>query len=208
MNITVFGASGKVGRRVVARALDNGHRVVANVHSRNPFTEREGLTVRVGDVTDAGTIDDALENADTVISTLGTFGKGGTDVLTEGMRAIIPAMQRRGLKRIVTLTGAGAAWRGDRRGATLTVNRIALRLMEAGALRDAEAHLALLADSPLEWTTVRAPGIRAEGADGYRLSPGVPSLLTGVNAPAVAHSLVDLVEHPDYIRQAPGIHLA
>lgn len=61
MNITVFGANGRVGTLVVRRALDQGHRVQAFVHSRDPFDQHPQLTVRAGDVTDAAAVRGAVE---------------------------------------------------------------------------------------------------------------------------------------------------
>ncbi len=53
MQVTVFGASGNVGQRVVERLLVDGHEVVAFVHSSAPFAENDKLKVVTGDVHDA-----------------------------------------------------------------------------------------------------------------------------------------------------------
>ena len=208
VRVTVFGASGKVGRLVVWEILRRGHRVHAFVHSRNPFEDQEEVTVVKGEVADTGAVHAALADSDAVISTLGGWGKTSSDVLATGMTTIISAMQAQHLTRIVTLTGAGARWAGDRSSLRLAVNRAALTMMKAPALRDAEKHLDILTRSSLDWTSVRAPGISAEGPDGYRLDTKLPSLLTTIPGPAAAKSLIDLAEQPEFHRQAPGIHRA
>jgi hypothetical protein len=122
------------------------------------------------------------------------------------MRSIIPAMQQLGISRLATLTGAGGKWRGDTGGLRLQTNRIALMLMARSALRDGETHLDMLASSQLDWTCVRAPAIRSSGESVYRLSATVPSLIGSIPGPAVARCLLDLIERPTFLRQAPGIH--
>jgi putative NADH-flavin reductase len=108
VRITVFGASGKVGRLVVWEILRRGHQVHAFVHSRNPFEGQEEVTVVNGEVADTVAVHAALADSDAVVSTLGGWGKTSSDVLATGMTTIIPAMQALHLTRIVTLTGAGA----------------------------------------------------------------------------------------------------
>jgi putative NADH-flavin reductase len=206
MQITIFGASGKVGQLVTRRALEGGHRVQAFVHTRDPFTPSDRLTVLRGDVADTEAVSEALAGSQRVISTLGSWGPGPSDVLTIGMRSIIPAMQQLSIARLVSLTGAGGRWRGDTGGLRLRTNRMALSVMARSALRDGETHLDLLAASDLDWTCVRAPTIRSTGESQYRLSATVPSLLGSIPAPAVAHCLLDLVEQSTFSRQAPGIH--
>jgi hypothetical protein len=95
-------------------------------------------------------------------------------------------MQEQGLSRLVSLTSAGVTWPGDSGGLRLRTNRIALALMERSALSDADAHLQLRAASVLDWTCVRAPGIRLTGKSSYRLSLAVPTFLGSMPGPAVA----------------------
>ena len=181
----------------------------SRVRSQPKPVRRPGGSHRCqGEVADTAAVHAALAGSDAVISTLGGWGKTSSDVLATGMTTIIPAMQALHLTRIVTLTGAGARWAGDRSSLRLAVNRAALTMMKAPALRDAEKHLDILARSSLDWTSVRAPGISAEGPDGYRLDTKLPSLLTTIPGPAVARSLIDLAERPEFHRQAPGIHRA
>jgi hypothetical protein len=93
-------------------------------------------------------------------------------------------MQEQGLSRLVSLTSAGVTWPGDSGGLRLRTNRITLALMERSALSDADAHLQLRAASGLDWTCVRAPGMRPTGKSRYRLSLAVPTFLGSMPGPA------------------------
>jgi putative NADH-flavin reductase len=72
MKLTVFGATGGVGREVVNQALDRGDHVTAYV--RNPAKldlTHPDLTVITGELTDREAVQRAVGGADAVISALG-----------------------------------------------------------------------------------------------------------------------------------------
>lgn len=69
MNITVFGAAGNVGRRVVAEAVARGHEVTAVV--RNPARATglpSAVRVRTGDASDPRSVTALIEGQDLAIS--------------------------------------------------------------------------------------------------------------------------------------------
>ena len=208
VNITIFGANGRVGTLVVRRALDQGHQVQAFVHSRDPFDSHPQLTVVAGDVTDPAAVNGAVEGADAVVSTLGAFRRGTGPVLTPGLTTITQAMQQHSTRRLIVLTGAGVA-RPDRRTDLRTrINRFVLARMDATAVTDAENALAIVAATELDWTAVCAPTITTEGPDGYRLIEQMPSLLAKVTGPAVAASLVALAGQSTQTSSVVGIEQA
>jgi NADH dehydrogenase len=65
--ILVTGAGGFIGRRVVARLLDQGGRVRAMVHTWNPFEPSPSLEVIRGDVRDAAAIERAVSGVEAVV---------------------------------------------------------------------------------------------------------------------------------------------
>ncbi|MFB9837076.1 NAD(P)-dependent oxidoreductase [Actinoallomurus acaciae] len=66
MRITVFGAAGGVGSRVVAEALARGHEVTAVV--RRAGHRHDGAQVRTGDAADAGEVARLSSGQDVVIA--------------------------------------------------------------------------------------------------------------------------------------------
>ncbi|MFJ3528324.1 NmrA family NAD(P)-binding protein [Streptomyces sp. NPDC090132] len=89
MNITVFGATGMAGSRLVTEAVARGHRVTAA--SRHPHGVRSAavipVTVDVGapaDQRDAA-LDEALGTTDAALLAIrtGTYRRGTTTLLTE-----------------------------------------------------------------------------------------------------------------------------
>jgi putative NADH-flavin reductase len=72
VKVTVFGATGGVGREVVAQALDRGDHVTAYV--RNPAKldlAHPNLTVIAGELTDREAVRRAVRGAGAVVSALG-----------------------------------------------------------------------------------------------------------------------------------------
>src|SRR5438552_5559197 len=71
-NVTVFGATGNIGRHVVDQLLADGHTVTAYVRNQSKVTTtRANLRVVEGDLTDDDAIARAVDGASAVISALG-----------------------------------------------------------------------------------------------------------------------------------------
>jgi len=207
MRITVFGASGKVGRRVVELALVQGHTVVAVVHEHNIFTGTPNLIIKKADVYRGEDVAAAIKDSDAVVSCLGSWGTPKRNVLTTAMHTLIPAMQQQKILRIVTLTGSGAANPQRRVGLT---HRLIMALMApfpAGKVfRDGEDHMQLLKQSDLDWTTIRSPIMTSWGSAQYRLSLKQSIHFVTISRRAVAQAMVDQLTADDFLQQAPIIH--
>src|SRR6478609_3736419 len=95
MRVTVFGASGRIGRLVVDRLLDDGNQVVAYVRDAAgiPWSHAD-LTLVAGELSDTASIRRAVTGSEAVISVLGPSRKRGTTgtPLTDGTRTIVTAM--------------------------------------------------------------------------------------------------------------------
>lgn len=74
MKVVVFGASGKVGKIVVANLLNDGYHVRAFVHSSNPFEDHAKLETIKGDIYAIKDVEAAVRGVDVVVSTLGSWG--------------------------------------------------------------------------------------------------------------------------------------
>lgn len=204
MRITVFGASGKVGRLVVSEALLRGHHVVAFVHKAH-VAERPNLTIVTGDVHQAADIARAIAGSDVVISTLSSWGSPAKDILSTATRLLVPAMQQNKLTRIVTLTGNLARLPHERFNAAGQLLHKFGSILFLKVMQDAETHLQLLLNSQLDWTCLRAPIITSGKSTTYRLNDQL-ALIDSVSAAAVAQCIVDLIESDERLQQSPQIH--
>ena len=109
MNVTVFGATGQIGRLVVGELLAGGHEVTVYVRSPGKLGRIDPRLVTVaGELSDEARIQQAVRGSDAVISALGPLlrrGLTGTPV-TDGTKNIVAAMQT---EHVETLHRAGDA---------------------------------------------------------------------------------------------------
>lgn len=207
MKIVLFGATGKVGRLLVAGALARGHSVTAFARTPSKLQAQDRLTIAQGDIYDADSVARALHGSDAALSALGSWGTPKKDIVSSGMANIIPAMKECGMKRIVSLTGSGAFMEGDHFTLLNSASRPLMKLGAGKILADGEKHLQLLAESGLDWTVVRSPAMTLFGDDSqFTLSvEKQPQPWQTIHRQSVATAMLDLVESSDYAGQAPFI---
>lgn len=108
MHIAVFGGSGRVGGRFIEFALAEGHTVRALVRDPAKLTPRNGLDVIAGDVLNPADVERCIAGADAVVSGLGGAGVDNPgDAQSQGMRNIVAAMEKLGVKRVLGVAGGG-----------------------------------------------------------------------------------------------------
>ena len=96
---------------VVDEALKAGHTVVAFARNTDKIDiDHENLRIVRGDVLDPKAVEKAVEGQDAVVSVLGA-GMGRSTLRTEGTREIVKAMERTGVRRLVSQSIFGL---GDR----------------------------------------------------------------------------------------------
>lgn len=169
--IVLFGGTGKAGRRVLERALAQGHqvRVLVRDPAKLEVTDSR-VHVVVGDVLDAAKVEETVAGAEVVVSLFGQVKGSPRSLQADGTRLIVEAMQRHGVSRLVTLSGGGLRAEQDRPKLPDRLIRTALQLLAGHVLADAEGHLRVLQASGLEWTVVRGPRLTEEPGRGtYRV---------------------------------------
>ncbi|MBT2467960.1 NAD(P)H-binding protein [Streptomyces sp. ISL-66] len=164
MKLTVFGATGGVGREVVRQALDAGHEVTAVVRdpARLGVPAHDRLRVAVvRDLTDEDALVPLLAGREAVVSALGAASNKQarlTPVAGPALRAVVSAMDRAGVTRLSAVSAAplGPVTPADGVIARKVVLPVLRRL-----LRDVYADLAVMeaaiAGSRTGWTVVRPP---------------------------------------------------
>ena len=112
MKIVVFGATGNVGRQVVAEALRRRHQVVGVVRDPDAVTSPDPRVQLVrGDATDALSIANLVTGADAVVSAISPRPNArGLPVprLADNVHAIIRGLRDGELKRVLYVGGAGS----------------------------------------------------------------------------------------------------
>jgi putative NADH-flavin reductase len=209
MRLAVFGGAGLAGSATVQVALARGHQVRVLVRSSTTLpSDLAGAEVVRGDAFDPDAVAPAVAGADAVISTLGGYrGPGSIDVGTDN---IVAAMREVGLDRLVVLQGFHIEFPGDPH----NLGKLLVRAYLTSRCRPLLRHTAGLGEllrsiDDLSWTLLRIPRITAGGASGRaRLGTFALGPRSRVQLGDVAAHLVQLVENPAWVRQAPMLHTA
>ena len=186
LKLTIFAATGGIGRQVLEQALAAGHEVTAVV--RNPGKLPPGAARAVKSdlaAPDPEALASAVRGADAVISGLGARSASDTGIAWQGTKAIIQAMKATGVRRIVVVSAAPIGTvpspgrptpPRDDPGDGFFMRRLFSPLIKL-LLREHYADLArmedVLRDSGLDWTVVRPPRLTDKPVTGaYRVAYG------------------------------------
>jgi putative NADH-flavin reductase len=145
MNVLVFGATGGTGREIVARARADGHEVTAFTRATH------------GDVTtDRDAVAQAIRGQDAVISALGRGNSFRSEqLMSRSMNAILPAMAREGVRRLIVMSSFGV---GDTYDDAPFLAKIFFRLLLRHIFADKAIADDFVRQSDLDWTLVY-PGL-------------------------------------------------
>jgi len=219
MKLTIFAATGGIGRQALEQAVAQGHDVTAVV--RNPKKLSRQVRVVAADLAapDPATLELAVKGADAVLSGLGARSSSDTGVAWRGTRAVVQAMKAADVRRIVVVSAApiGTVPSPGRPnppkhdpGDGFFVRNLLGPLIKA-ALRKHFADLAMmedvLRDSGLDWTVVRPPRLTDGPVTGaYRTAYG-QNLLRGllISRADVAHFMLHALRQPETCKRVVGI---
>ncbi|WP_069884613.1 NAD(P)-dependent oxidoreductase [Streptomyces luteocolor] len=210
MKLTVFGATGGVGREIVRQALAAGHEVTAVV--RDPArleVTGEGLRVVRADLRDPEALRPAVAGRDAVLSGLGARRRAdaGTGIATQLTRSVVRAMEAEGVRRLVVVS-AGPV--GLAPADSPLLDR-AMRVVIGRVFKDVYADLTVmeadLANSATDWTSVRPPRLLDKPVTGtYRkVVGGFPRAGRTIARADVAHAMLGAVDDPATVKQGVGV---
>lgn len=206
MNITVFGAGGNVGRRVVTEALARGHEVTAVV--RDP-ARVPGLptaaTVRTGDAADPRAVATLATRQDLVI-TATRPAPGSEPELASVTGALLTGLHATGVRLLLVGGAAGLTVPGT--DGTLVVDAPdfppSLRPIALACNEQLAACRATTRD--VDWAYLSPPSLLEPGERTGRFRLGADELIVdahGVSALSMedlAVALLDEAEHPKHHR--------
>ncbi|MBB5870117.1 putative NADH-flavin reductase [Allocatelliglobosispora scoriae] len=210
MKLTVFGATGGIGRHVVTQALEAGHTVTAVVRdaARLDLHHPALTVVTVAGLTDPVALQPALTGADAVISGVGPRSRKDLTVASTATHGILQALEATGVRRfaVVSAVPVGPTPPGDsfaNRWLLLPLIRTVLR----GIYADLAVMEAEIRASAAEWTIVRPPRLLDAPVTGrYRR-------VVGANVPRgrsisrsdVATAMLAMISDPATVRQVVGV---
>jgi uncharacterized protein len=167
MTITVFGATGQVGIRIVRSALVKGHHVKAFGRSVEEMIDEdlrnENFEAIKGYVFDEKDVYDAVKGSDVVFSALGGSFDGTDKTRSLGIKNIASQMEKAGVNRIIAVGGMGVLNTDE---TTYILDTPGYPEMYQPVGREHLKAFFVLQASRLDWTFVCPPDIKNEDATG------------------------------------------
>ena len=194
MRVVVLGTTGRTGSIVADLALDQGIDVVALVrHEPEPPLDAR-VAVTVVDLRDQDAIAPELAGADAVVSAIGPVAGVTVTEVSESTQAVVDAMTRAGVRRIVAAAN----------GKVFSDDEVTGEYANVAAEHRRDA--AILAASGLEWTIVAAPFLTDDPATGdvgtVVDGKGPGRSLTRADFAAV---LLDALDRPEWVGHMVGV---
>lgn len=203
MKVTLYGATGQAGSRILDELLRRDHTVRAVVREGSELKSRHGLIVIPGDVNDVPGIVAASKGADALVSAFGP-GPGSPGKLLPATEHLIEGAKLSGVPRFLFVGGAG----------TLEVAP-GITLIESGHLPEewkgiAVAHrdaLEIAKASTINWTCFSPAGFFEPGERTGKFRLGTDTLLADesgnsrISMEDFAIALVDELEKPQHERR-------
>jgi len=209
MKLTIFGASGGIGRILVQKALDEGHEVTAYVRKADGFSISDpSLHIIQGELSESKKLNKAVSEADAVVSTLGPplkFSYPGMPI-AEGHKHIVQAMETNKVKRFVTIATPSIKFEKDKRSLTTVLPRIMARIIFPKPYKEIITLGEIVTHSSLDWTIVRfiAPNDTAETRK-IKVTFGREKINMSISRSDIAGFILQELKNNEYIHSMPII---
>lgn len=209
MTITIFGATGQVGRRAVEQALANG--IIVKAFGRNiealidKDLRTDAFHAIKGHLFDEEEVLNAVKGSDAVISVIGGAFDGADKTRSLGIKNIVIQMQKTGVKRIIALGGMGIL-NSDQN--TLIIDRPDYPQEYLPVGKEHQLAYEYLKASDLDWTFVCSPDILNEDATGNYITnadyPPTPNLYK-IAAGDLADFMLNELKQNKFLKHRVGI---
>jgi putative NADH-flavin reductase len=202
MRIVILGATGGIGRLLVAGALEQGHDVTAFVRAPQKMSQTSPrLRILGGDLYDLRQMTAALRNCDAVLSAFGPATLSKTTLRRDFCRVLVRAMQATEVRRVLYVSSALLF--SDAGFLAAVLRRTLFRnMVEDQANAEAD-----LMQPDTEWTIVRPPRLLNKPPIG-RIREAAGHLPKGIGVIArgdVAKFMLEETLKAHYVKQTVGI---
>ncbi|WP_338876386.1 NAD(P)-binding oxidoreductase [Spirosoma sp. SC4-14] len=153
MQVLVIGATGGTGKQAVEQALQRGHYVTAFVRdpARLPI-QHVNLTILVGDVLKPETLLPAVRRQDAVFCSLGSRPGQHDQVVAQGTKNLIAAMQQAGVRRLLVVSSLGV---GESYSEASLPSKLFIKTILSGVIAEKEIQEKAIRESGLDWVIAR-----------------------------------------------------
>jgi putative NADH-flavin reductase len=205
--IALFGGSGGSGQAFLIQALEAGYSIRALARTPSKISQvHDHLEIIQGDVLNPDDVHKTMEDCDLVVSLFGQVKGSPPDLQTRGTHHIVEAMQKKGIQKIISLSGGGLPFEKDQPKFADKMIRGLMQLVARNMLVDAKGHAEVLRKSGLDWIVVRGPRLTDGPAKGsYQVGWVGTTGGTQIRRADLAHFILQQVERDRFIHQMPFV---
>ena len=203
MKVSLYGATGNIGKRIVAELLSRGHKVVATTRNASKMQPSREIAVHQDDLSNVVKTGEIIKGSDAVVSAYAP-PPDHTDEIMRVTRLLIQAVKQTGVPRLVMVGGA----------ASLEVAP-GVTLLDSGQLPDewkeiATSHakaLETLKSSDIDWTSFSPAAFIEPGMRTGKFRLGKDQLVVDekgqsrISMEDFAVALVDELERPSHRKE-------
>jgi uncharacterized protein YbjT (DUF2867 family) len=210
MKVLILGGTGATGRHLCEKAAAAGHAVTALVRdSAAAKLSFPGVAIRQGQPTSEADVTAVMAGNDAVLSALGPR-QGRDPVCVDAAQAVIAAMKKQGVKRLIWLSAGGV---GDSAPqiirASFVFGRIIMPLFLRGPYANHARAEELIRSSGLDFTVIRPVQLVDGPTDGKAVAVPIGAETLGslkVARSAVAAFMVEELAARKFVGQMPLLH--
>jgi putative NADH-flavin reductase len=203
--IAVIGGTGKAGKYLVNRLIENDFKIKVLVRNPDKFTITDPLVEKVvGDVRNYESVYSLIRDCGSVISTLGQ-ARGENPVFSQATTNIVKAMNALNVKRYIVITGLTIDAIHDKKCFRTKLLSKIMRICYPAVIADKQKEYDILTDSNIDWTLIRLPLIKQTEVSGnIRISltdcPGKE-----ISPTDLANFMISQLSDNRFIRKSPFI---
>lgn len=205
--ITVFGATGFVGKQLVKQALQRGYKVKVLVRSKEKLGElSQKIEVLEGNYFDPAKIDEAIQGSLAVLSTIGPPMNAKEVNETQyhnALKQVLKSMELAGTQKFINISGAGIPYPGEQLPFARKMLRLLLKLMAKQMVKVKDEELEILFHSKINFTNVRPPMIKDAKGEYRTAENSFVGMEVGVEQ--ICSFMLDNIEDNTWNRKAPLI---
>jgi putative NADH-flavin reductase len=204
MRIAVIAANGRAGQAFVEAALAAGHEVRGGVRGKSFLKPHPKFSIIPCDATNKEDLQNLITGQDAVVSLIGHVKGSAPDVQTIAMQKVVEVMDKLGVKRLISLTGTGVRFPGDKITLLDRFLNLGVGIVDPARVKDGRNHVEVLRESDLNWTVIRVLKLQHVPSRPFRLTEHGPTK-PYVGREEVAQAILEVLQNDSFIKKAPII---
>lgn len=204
MKIAVIAANGRSGQAFVHKALSAGHTIRGGILGKSFLPEHPNLTTVSCDATDPEQVKALINSCDAVVSLIGHVKGSPAHVQTQAISTILDCMKSLEITRIVSLTGTGVRFPGDKITLLDKFLNLSINIVDPNRVKDGIDHVKLLEHSDTDWTVIRVLKLQNVAEKPFTLRENGPTK-PYVGRDEVASAILQVLEQNSFVQKSPII---